>query len=53
MSEWLKVMLEEVRRKQAERAAGQSEHEQREQARAEHHDQADEREPGPRDDRRS
>ncbi len=52
MNEWLKVMLEEVRRKQAERAAGRSEHERREQAQAEHHDQPDEREPAPRGGRR-
>lgn len=30
MNEWLQVMLEEVRRKQAERAAEKSEHQRRE-----------------------
>ena len=52
MNEWLKVMLEEVRRKQADRAAGRAEHERREQARAEHHDRRDEREPPLPGDRR-
>jgi hypothetical protein len=32
MNEWLKVMLEEVRRKQAERIAERIEHERREEA---------------------